>query len=299
MKSAFVSIIGRPSAGKSTLLNKICGEKVSIVSPVPQTTRNKIRGIITRDEGQLIFIDTPGYHNSDKKFNNYLKELAGSSLEEADLVLYVMDTTRPPGKEEEELLALLGPVSGKTLIILNKTDLHESDPQRAADFVDEMLPGTFSPEVIFPVSAESGDGVDAVIGRLFDKAPEGDLMYPEDYYTDQQPEFRVMEIIREKAIATSRQELPHSIYVEIADMEMKYNEDGSPKKLWVRAFLVAERESQKGILVGRGGENIKNIRGEAQRELNRIFPYRVQLDLRVKVNQKWRRNDGLLKRMLY
>ena len=299
MKSAFVSIIGRPSAGKSTLLNKICGEKVSIVSPIPQTTRNKIRGIITRDAGQLIFIDTPGYHNSDKKFNNYLKELAGSAVEESDLILYVMDTTRAPGNEEAELLDLLKDASGKTLVLLNKTDLHDCDVNRTVDFIDEKLPGVFKPDSLFPISAENGKGIDAVLSRLFEKAPEGDLMYPQDYYTDQQPEFRVMEIIREKAIASSRQELPHSIYVEIADMEMKYAEDGSPKKLWVRAFLVAERESQKGILVGRGGENIKDIRGASQRELNEIFPYRVQLDLRVKVNQKWRRNDGLLRKMLY
>ncbi|MBI9108637.1 MAG: GTPase Era [Spirochaetales bacterium] len=299
MKSAFVSIIGRPSAGKSTLLNKICGEKVSIVSPVPQTTRNKIRGIITRDTGQLVFIDTPGYHNSDKKFNNYLKDLAGSSLAESDLVLYVIDTTRAPGAEEEELLELLKPIAAKTLILFNKTDLPEKNIQRAAAYIEEKAPGCFSPESIFPVSAESGDGISRVIQHLYDMAPEGEQMYPDDYYTDQQPEFRVMEIIREKAINISRQELPHSIYVEIADMEMKHNEDGSVKKLWVRAFLVAERESQKGILVGHGGENIKNIRGDAQRELNQIFPYRVHLDLRVKVNQKWRRNDGLLKRMLF
>jgi GTP-binding protein Era len=299
MKSAFVSIIGRTSAGKSTLLNKICGEKVSIVSPVPQTTRNKIRGIITRDAGQLVFIDTPGYHNSEKKFNHYLKDLAGSSLEESDLVIYVIDTTRAPGKEEEELLQLLKPIAGKTLILLNKTDLKEKNIPRASAYIEETAPGFFPPEAIFPVSAESGDGIARVLQHLFDMAPEGELMYPADYYTDQQPEFRVMEIIREKAINISRQELPHSIYVEIADMEMKHNEDGSVKKMWVRAFLVAERESQKGILVGHGGENIKNIRGDAQRELNKIFPYRVQLDLRVKVNQKWRRNDGLLKRMLY
>jgi GTP-binding protein Era len=124
-------------------------------------------------------------------------------------------------------------------------------------------------------------------------------MYPSDYYTDQLPEFRVMEIIREKAINASRQELPHSIYVEIADMEMKHDDEGNVKKLWVRAFLVAERESQKGILVGHGGETIKKIRSESQYELNKIFSYRVQLDLRVKVNQKWRSKDGLLKQMLY
>ncbi|MDC7226549.1 MAG: GTPase Era [Spirochaetales bacterium] len=299
MKSAFISIIGRPSAGKSTFLNTICGEKVSIVSPVPQTTRNKIRGIITRDEGQLIFIDTPGYHNSEKKFNVYLKDLAGSALEESDIILYMIDTTRPPGKEEGEILELLKPHYSKTLILMNKTDLHESNPAAAAEFIKEGAAEIMDSGSVFPVSAVTGKGLDTILKRLFEIAPEGDPMYPEDYYTDQQPEFRVMEIVREKAINLSRQELPHSIYVEIADMEMKYKESGEIKKLWVRAFLVAERDSQKGILVGRGGENIKKIRSEAQKELNGIFPYNVHLDLRVKVNPKWRRNDGILKKMLY
>ena len=299
MKSAFISIIGRPSAGKSTLLNKICGEKVSIVSPVPQTTRNKIRGIITEDAGQLIFIDTPGYHNSDKKFNRYLKELAGSSLDESDIILYMVDTTRPPGAEEAEILELLKPHIEKTLVLMNKIDSKDSNTKTAAEFIAEGAPGVIETGSLFAVSAETGKGVRDVINRLFEMAPEGEPMYPEDYYTDQQPEFRVMETIREKAISLSRQELPHSIYVEIADMEMKYKESGEIKKLWVRAFLVAERDSQKGILVGRGGENIKRIRTEAQKELNEIFPYHVHLDLRVKVNPKWKRNDGILKNMLY
>ncbi len=300
MKSAFISIIGRPSAGKSTLLNSICGEKVSIVSPVPQTTRNKIRGIITEDAGQLIFIDTPGYHNSDKKFNNCLKELAGSSLEESDIVIYMMDTSRPPGKEETEILRMLLPHLDKTLVLLNKTDLPESSPDTAAVFIREQgAAEILDSGRVFPVSAAKGTGVRAVVDRLFEMAPEGEPMYPEDYYTDQQPEFRIMEIVREKAIGLSRQELPHSIYVEIADMEMKYKETGEIKKLWVRAFLVTERDSQKGILVGREGENIKRIRVESQKELNGLFPYFVHLDLRVKVNPKWRRNDGLLKRILF
>ncbi|MDC7125486.1 MAG: GTPase Era [Spirochaetales bacterium] len=299
MKSAFISIIGRPSAGKSTLLNTICGEKVSIVSPIPQTTRNKIRGIITRDEGQLIFIDTPGYHQSDKKFNNYLKDIASSSIEEADIIIYMLDTTRLPGEEEREILNLLKPDFGKTIVLLNKTDLSESNVKQTAEFIEENAKELLDSGTVFPVSAQKGTGINEMLKCLFEKAPEGELMYPEDYYTDQQPDFRVMEVIREQAIKTAKKELPHSIYVEIADMEMKYKEDGEIKKLWVRAFLVAERESQKGILVGKGGANIKKVRTESQKELNKLFPYQVHLDLRVKVNPKWRRNDGLLKKMIY
>ena len=299
MKSAFISIIGRPSAGKSTLINKICGEKVSIVSPVPQTTRNKIRGIITRDQGQLIFIDTPGYHNSEKKFNHYLKDLAGSSLDESDIIIYLIDTTRPPGAEENELLDLLRPLYGKTIVLLNKTDHPDSKPEAAEGFIRNGAPQIIEKNAMFRVSAADGTGVENVLAHLFIMAPEGEQMYPDDYYTDQEPGFRVMEIIREKAINAVKQEIPHSIYVEIADMEMRYKEDGSVKGLWVRAFLVAERDSQKGILVGRNGSTVKGIRAEAGSELNKIFPYRVSLDLRVKVDKKWRRNDNLLKRMLY
>ncbi len=297
MKSAYISIIGRPSAGKSTLINSICGEKVSIVSPVPQTTRNKIRGIITREEGQLVFIDTPGYHISDKKFNNYLKDLAGSALEDADLFLYVIDTARKPGAEEKEVLSMLEPYFSRTIVALNKTDLPESKPQEIVDFIGETAGS--HPAGMIGISAEKGTNVEDILKALYELAPEGFALYPEDYYTDQEPSFRIMEVIREKAITGSRQELPHSIYVEIADMEADRDEEGEVKKLWVRAFLTAERDSQKGILVGRGGENIKRIRLEAQKELNQLFPYRVSLDLRVKVNPKWRRNDGLLKNMLF
>ncbi len=297
MKSAYISIIGRPSAGKSTLINSICGEKVSIVSPVPQTTRNKIRGIITRDEGQLVFIDTPGYHISDKKFNNYLKDLAGSAVEDADLFLYVIDTARKPGAEEKEVLSMLEPYFDRTIVALNKTDLPESKPQEIVDFIGETAGS--HPAGMIGISAEKGTNVEDILKALFELAPEGFPLYPEDYYTDQEPSFRIMEVIREKAITGSRQELPHSIYVDIADMEADRDESGEIKKLWVRAFLTAERDSQKGILVGRGGENIKRIRLEAQKELNQLFPYRVSLDLRVKVNPKWRRNDGLLKNMLF
>lgn len=299
MKSAFISIIGRPSAGKSTLLNKICGEKVSIVSPVPQTTRNKIRGIINEEAGQLIFIDTPGYHNSEKKFNKHLKDLAGSALEEADAVLYLIDTSRKPGVEENEILQLLKPWYGKTLVLMNKTDLPGSSVDTAAEFIHDKAPVIIDSGAVFPVSAVTGEGLRAVLDRLFEIAPEGEPMYPGDLYTDQQPEFRIMEIIREKAINSARQELPHSIYVEIADMEMKDKPDGSVNKLWARAFLVVERESQKGILVGKGGNNIKKIRMDSIHDLKKIFPYNIQLDLRVKVNSKWKRNDDLLNRMLH
>ncbi|MBF9017839.1 MULTISPECIES: GTPase Era [unclassified Oceanispirochaeta] len=289
MKSAFVAIIGRPSAGKSTLLNALCREKVSITAEVPQTTRNKIRGIVTEEEGQLVFIDTPGYHNSERKFNKYLKDVVLSSLDESDMVLYVVDATRPPGIEEQEIIQLLSKQKDKpVLLVLNKADLK-------AEYHSEikgLMSVNVHPDALMETSALKGTGVDALRERLLELAPEGELMYPEDFYTDQQPEFRIAEIIREKAISQTSQEIPHALYVEIADTEMKGNE------LWVRAFLTVESESQVGIVVGKEGKRIKWIRIASLKEFKKIFDYKVRLDLRVKVNPRWRRKDYLLKGML-
>jgi GTP-binding protein Era len=288
MKAAFVSIVGRPSAGKSTLLNKMCGYKVSITASVPQTTRNKIRGIVNRDEGQIVFIDTPGFHHNDRKFNIMLKDVVRSSLKEADLVLYVLDTTRKPGIEEQDLVELLKDHRDRIIIALNKVDHSHSAVEEVTAFITENLP-----EVRWvQTSAVTGEGLDELLAGIYSLSPEGEQMYPDDFYTDQDPEFRVSEIIREKAIVRTREEVPHALYVDIADMEV--NED----TLWIRAFLTVERESQKGILVGRGGQVIKGIRQAAQKEIKGLFPYKIHLDLRVKVNPKWRKHDGVIRRLL-
>lgn len=292
MKSAFAAIIGRPSAGKSTLLNALCGQKVSITASVPQTTRNKIRGILTEERGQLVFLDTPGYHNSEKKYNNYMMGIVSSSLEECELVVYVVDSTRPMGKEEQELIDMLT-TSGKPLVVvLNKCD---TNSQYKKD-IRAFLLVNIHPESIIETSALKNEGINELKEAIFKTAPEGDPMYPDDFYTDQDPDFRIAEIIREKAITKLSQEIPHAIYVEISDMEMKG--EGDKQKLWVRAFLTVEKESQKGMVIGKGGEQIKKIRREAISDLNKIFPYKIQLDLRVKVNPKWRTKDYLLKGMI-
>jgi GTPase len=295
-KSAFVSIIGRPSTGKSTLLNTLCGEKVSIVSPVPQTTRNKIRGILTSKEGQLVFLDTPGFHQSERKFNQYMTAVITEAIEESDLVLYLIDANRPPGEEEEKIIATLTPHLDRLIVGINKIDLPESKPEEMKVFLEKKFleSSASAAPPIRTISALSGEGTEGLLADLYRLAPEGELMYPEEYYTDQEPEFRIAEIIREYAMAKVRQEVPHSLYVEIADMEMKGK---TQEELWVRAFLVLERESQKGFLIGRGGETIKSIRKSSAKEINRLFPYSVHLDLRVKVNKKWRKKDPLLKRL--
>ncbi|MBN2738055.1 MAG: GTPase Era [Spirochaetales bacterium] len=292
MKSAFVAIIGRPSTGKSTLINQFCGGKVSIISRTPQTTRNKIRGIYTSQDlsTQLIFIDTPGFHNSDKKLNNYLKDLVHTSIEEAEILLYVLDTARPPGQEEHTIINMLKKSDKPVLIALNKIDL----PAKLRKLTKEEISQLYPEVPVFEISALEDKGITELLEALIKTSPEGDQYYPDDYYTDQTPEFRIAEIIREKAINLTSQELPHSIYVELADMEMREEEN----LLWVRGFIYVERESQKGILVGKAGAKIKNIIHQSTEECKDIFPYDVQLDIRVKVKPKWRKNDSLLSRLL-
>lgn len=290
MKSAFVSIIGRPSAGKSTLLNTMCGRKVAIASASPQTTRNKIRGIVSRDDGQLVFIDTPGYHSSNRKFNKHMSDLVVGSLDEVDLILYVVDVTRPPGEEEARLAALAARDPNPVVVALNKSDAGREYRTEHEHALRAELPD--SPVLV--VSALAGEGIRELVNALMEAAPEGELMYPTDFYTDQDPEFRASEIIREHAISQLRQELPHALYVTIADMERSEDEE----RLWIRAFVAVERESQKGIVVGKKGSMIKSIRLKAQRELNDIFPYEVDLDLRVKVQRDWRKRDAVLRRLI-
>lgn len=297
MKAAFAAIIGRPSVGKSTLLNALCGHKVSIVAPSPQTTRNAIRGILSSPEGQIVFLDTPGFHNSEKKMNRYLRDTALHSIQEIDLILYVIDLSRPPGREERELMKILAPRAKDTIVALNKADLG----RRKADELEALLGEELEAAKVLRVSAASGEGLDELKTILYNQAEEGEPYYPEEYYTDQDPSFRASEIIREQAINRVGKELPHAIYVEIADMEERsvITADGEERfKLWIRAFLMVERESQKGILVGKKGTRIAEIKKESRKILQEIFPQRIELDLRVKVNPKWRSKDPLLKNLL-
>lgn len=289
MKSGFCAIVGRPSAGKSTLVNALTGHKVSIVSSTPQTTRNKVRGIVSRPGAQAVLLDTPGIHLSDKKFNKYMMENVGAALDEADVILYVLDATRAPGVEEAAIRQRLEHRPAPLVVALNKTDqaAHEAGAHR------EAL-AALKPVAVVEISALTKKGLDSLWSALEAALPEGPAYYPDEYYTDQDPHFRCAELIREAALAHVREELPHALYVEIADLEVRDDE----QTLWVRAFLTVERESQIGILVGHGGKTIKAIRVEAVRQLNRIFSQKVDLDLRVKVNNKWKGDDALLRRLV-
>jgi GTP-binding protein Era len=221
--------------------------------------------------------------------NAHMMELVTESLTDVEVALYVVDSTREPGEEEDTLAASVARFDGPVVCAVNKVDAAASRPEQLEEFVTTRLPRA----QLRRVSAATGDGTAELLDALFDVAPIGEQMYPEEYYTDQDPEFRVGEIIREKAIAHLRQELPHSLFVDVADMEVQ---DGV---LWIRAFLIVERESQKGIVVGRGGSGIKNIRIAAKREIKELFPYEgIRLDLRVKVYKGWRKSEAILKRVV-
>jgi GTP-binding protein Era len=305
-KAAFVAIIGRPSAGKSTLINRICGGHVAIVSPVPQTTRNAIRGIVNREQGQLVLVDTPGVNQSEKKFNRRLSDTAFRSASEADIILYELDAARAPGAEEEAIAEKCRALSGDAaswsdaapfVAAVNKMDLPSANFKRTEEFLAARFP-LLPKNLIIPISAQKNEGLETLLSALFELAPCGGAFYPEDYYTDQEIDFRIAEIIREAAIRFLYQELPHAMYVEVADRELREDANEKTQRLWVRAFIVCERGSQKGMIVGKGGNVIKAIGKAARKKLNSIFDWKIDLDLRVKTGKDWRHNDKILRKLL-
>lgn len=293
LHSGFVAIIGRPSAGKSTFLNTACQEEVSIVSPIPQTTRNAIKGIVNTSYGQLVFIDTPGYHDSEKKLNLRLKNVTENQLEDIDGVLYIIDSTREIGEEELHTASLLKNLQNKTVVAINKTDLPTSKSEKAIKFIKENLP-LVDNSCIFEISAQKDIGINEVLKALYQKVPENSPIYDEELYTDQNLSFRICEIIRGEAINRLEQEIPHAVYVEVADVE--HRNEG--KKLWIRAFLCVERDSQKGIVIGKNASKIKEIRLAAIKKLSQIYIQKIDLDLQVKVDKNWRQRDYTLNKLI-
>lgn len=295
MKSAFVAIVGRPSSGKSTLMNALCGHKVSIVSPIPQTTRNQVRGIVNRgDQGQLVFLDTPGFHLSEKKFNKTMMDNVTRSISDSDVAVYLIDASRKAGPEEEGLMTRLASLRKPLVVALNKTELVPN----FADSLEEWVREKLQPKAVVRISALKQTGLEAFFDALLEHAPEGQPFYPTEYYTDQDPSFRISEIIREQAINRLNDEIPHALYVEVADREIRPADGETKETLWLRVFLIVERESQVGIVVGKGGDKIKEIRQAAQKELGKIFSQRIHLDLRCKADPKWRSKDHLIQSIL-
>lgn len=283
-----IAVVGRPSVGKSTLINLLCGHKVSIVTPVPQTTRNRVRGIVTTRAGQLILLDTPGFHDSEKKLNRAMRSLVTEELDDADLILALFDLSREAGPEEHALIEMLRGHEDSVVIALNKADqAHRNETDLRAAL--EPFAAT-----VHTVSARTGDGTDALLSELIERSPVGPQLYPSEYYTDQEPSFRVSEVIREHAMLHTRQELPHALYVEVTTLHA----EKSGNKLSADAVIYVERESQKGIVVGRAGSVIRDIRTKSEKDLSQVFERKVELNLRVKVHPKWRQRDTTIGKLV-
>ncbi len=288
-RSGFVSLAGRPNAGKSTLLNALLGDKVAIVSDKPQTTRNRIVGILTEERGQAVFFDLPGVHRPLHKMNAKMMQEVRSSLNEVDVVLHLVDASQPWGGGEEYLFELLAPVRAPVVGLLTKIDLVKPK-SLLLPLMDRYR--EHRPEArIIPISSFTGEGLDEVRDAIFELLPEGPLFYPPDVTTTQSERFYIAEIIREKLLAMTRHELPYTTGVIVEEIEE------SESLLRIQAIIYVERESQKGIVIGRGGRMIGRIGKAARLELEARFGVKVFLGLRVKVHPRWREDPRILARM--
>jgi GTP-binding protein Era len=287
MKAGFVSLVGRPNAGKSTLLNRIIGTKLAIVSDKPQTTRNRILGVKNYEEGQAVFVDTPGIHRPLHRMNVRMVDTAVETMQEADVLGLIADATARPGGGDRYVLDLLKDVSVPALLVLNKIDLLAKP--RLLPLIDQYRSRYDFAEIV-PVSAATGENVDRLERLFLDYLPEGEPLYPTDYLTDQPERFFVAEIVREKLLQHTRAELPFTTAVVVDSFE----EPGDKGILRLYCTIVVERESQKPIVIGHGGEMIKRIGTSARVELEVFFDTRVFLDLRVKVREQWREDERVL-----
>jgi GTPase len=285
-KSGFVSIIGRPNSGKSTLLNRLVGEKVSIVTDKPQTTRHVVRGIVTRPEGQITFLDTPGIHKPIHRMNERMMKSVRDSIGDVDLVLLIVDASASFGRGEEFALELLKPVTRKKFLLLNKIDRIQKN--ELLPIIDRYSKAAEFEEII-PISALKGENVESLISEIFKHLPEGPMFYPADQISDQQERTIAGEIIREKLILMTEQEMPYSTAVVIEQFE-----EGE-KLHRIHATVYVERESQKAIVIGRGGQKLKEIGTEARKELETFFGRKIFLELHVKVKKGWRDDEEMLK----
>jgi GTPase len=287
MKSGYVSLIGRPNAGKSTLLNTMVGAKVAIVSDKPQTTRGRILGVKNYPEGQIVFVDTPGIHRPLHRMNVRMVDAAVETLREVDVVALIFDAATKPGHGDEFVAGLLEKVRTPVVLVLNKIDL--VNKAKLLPLIERVQKWREFAAIV-PVSAQTGDGVDRLERVLLEQLPEGESLYPDDYLTDQPERALVAETVREKILQHTRAELPFSTAVVVD----KFDEEERERMLRLYCTIFVEHESQKAIVIGRGGEMIKRIGTEARKDLEETFETRVFLDLRVKVNPDWRNDDRAL-----
>jgi len=288
-KSGFVSIVGRPNSGKSTLLNRLVGEKVSIVTEKPQTTRHVIRGIVTRPEGQIVFLDTPGIHKPIHRMNERMMKSVRGALADVDLILLLVDASVAFGRGDEFTLELLKPVATKKFLLLNKIDRIQK--KNLLPLIEKYTKIAAFDEVL-PISALTGDNVESLISLIFKCLNEGPMFYPADQISDQQERNIAAEIIREKLIEATKEELPYSTAVVID----RFEEEDKLYKIYTSVFV--ERDSQKGIIIGKSGQRLKEIGTRARLELEKFFTGRkIFLELHVNVKKHWRDDEQILKNL--
>lgn len=291
IRSGFASIIGRPNVGKSTLINSLIGHKIAIISDKPQTTRNQIRGIFTTEHGQVVFIDTPGMHKPRHRLGEFMVEVARRTLKEVDLILYVVDAAVEFGGGEQYILDQLTKVTTPVFLIINKIDL-VTRPELLKVIEIYKSKGQFAE--IVPVSAVKRDNLDRLSQVIFDYLPEGPYYYPTDMISDQ-PEYMIMaELIREKVLLLTREEIPHSVAVEAEEVKVRSND-----LVYLRAVIYVERDTQKGILIGKQGKMLKEVGKLAREDIQNLLGNQVYLDLWVKVKKDWRNNPVALSSLGY
>ncbi len=289
-KSGFVTLIGRPNVGKSTLMNHLVGQKIAITSNKPQTTRNRIQTVYTSDEGQIVFVDTPGIHKAKNKLGNYMVNVAERTLSEVDVVLWLVEPSNFIGAGERHIIEQLKKVHTPVILVINKVDTVKRE---------ELLPSidTYRKQMEFqeivPVSALKGDNTDALISCIMKYLPYGPAFYDEDTVTDQPMRQIVAELIREKALRLLEEEIPHGIAVSIEQMRYRKNICD------IEATIVCERDSHKGIIIGKNGSMLKRIGSAARPEIEDLLEQQVNLQLWVKVKKDWRDSDFLMKNFGY
>ena len=292
VKSGFVTLIGRPNVGKSTLMNKIIGQKIAITSNKPQTTRNRIQTVFTDERGQIVFVDTPGIHKAKNKLGEYMVGAAVKTLSEVDVICWLVEPSTFIGAGEQSIIERLKSVNVPVILVINKMDTVKKE---------EVLPviEKYSRErkfaEIVPLSARNGDNVDDLVDTIFKYLPYGPMFYDEDTVTDQPMRQIVSELIREKALHALNEEIPHGIAVAVDSMKLR----GSKKIYDIDATIVCERDSHKGIIIGKGGEMLKKIGTNARYEIEKQLDCKVNLKLWVKVKKEWRDSDILLKNFGY
>lgn len=291
-RSGFVGLIGRANVGKSTLINHFVGDKIAIVSDKPQTTRNRIQAVLTRSDAQVVFIDTPGLHKTRHRLGDYMQRVAHGTVAEVDVVLFVVDGARGVTERDRQVAKLFGDHSAPVILVVNKIDLlAEDELQVALEQFREL--GDFTH--VAPLSALTGKGTKELVDEIVSLLPEGPQYFPDDWVTDRPEQFLVAEFIREQVLHHTEEEVPHSVGVLIEEMRPRENSD----LVDVRATIIVDRESQKGIIIGRGGRMLKQIGSGARAEIERLLGSRIYLQLWVKAKPGWRDRAGSLQELGY